>query len=106
MSQTEFAVNGISEPVFGIQVGPGVLTTHPPEKCMGRPCVIHAPSDHHMRDWPTNWRSDRQLMERMCPHGQGHPDPDDLAYQLGIGRKHAGSHGCDGCCAPASEVPA
>lgn len=97
-------VDGISEPQFGIQMGPGYLTTHGPEKCAGRACVIHAPSDHHMREWRTNWRSDRQLMERMCPHGVGHPDPDDLAYQLSIGRKHAGVHGCDGCCAPPEHV--
>lgn len=87
---TEFYVDNIAEPVFGMQVGPGVINAHPPSKCAGDNCVIHNPSDHHMRSWPTNWRSDRQMMERTCPHGVGHPDPDDINPDT--------SHGCDGCC--------
>lgn len=94
-----FPVDNIAEPVFGIQVGPGTLTNiHDPAKCAGRPCVIHNPSDHHMRDWPLNWRSDKGLMERMCVHGTGHPDPDDLAFHVENGREWQGVHGCDGCC--------
>lgn len=30
-------------------------------------------------------------MERICPHGVGHPDPDDTNPDT--------VHGCDGCCA-------
>lgn len=69
------------------------------------PCVIHNPSFHHMNGWPTNWRADRGIMERICPHGVGHPDPDDMAYQRRtyMGGRHPeyidGVHGCDGCCA-------
>lgn len=63
---------------------------HDPIGCEGRPCVIHHPSDHHMRSWPLHWRDDRYLMERICEHGVGHPDPDD--------RNTDGIHGCDGCC--------
>ena len=44
-----------------------------------------------MRDWPQHFRDDRGIMERICPHGVGHPDPDD--YLAGDGM-----HGCDGCC--------
>lgn len=63
-------------------------------------CVIHNPSDHVMKDFPTNWRADRGLMERICPHGVGHPDPDDLAFKKTVDpdAKHWGVHGCDGCC--------
>jgi hypothetical protein len=32
-------------------------------QCVGRPCVVHAPSDHHMTSWPLNWRADTQVME-------------------------------------------
>jgi hypothetical protein len=45
-------------------------------------------------------------MERICPHGVGHPDPDDLAYRISIAKKmgkdtkYLGIHGCDGCCTP------
>lgn len=66
--------------------------THQPGTCMGEYCCIHNPSDHHMREWKMNWRGDRRLMERICEHGVGHPDPDDISTDT--------VHGCDGCCAP------
>lgn len=89
-----------TEPQFGFHIGQTVLVNvHTPDKCAGRPCVLHNPSDHHMRDWPLVWRGDRRIMERKCPHRIGHPDPDDLAYQLSIGAD-SGVHGCDGCCRP------
>jgi len=65
-------------------------------------CPIHAPTPHGMRDWPTHWRDDRLLMERICPHGVGHPDPDHLAHTARRrGERWARGeaiHGCDGCC--------
>lgn len=63
-------------------------------------CPIHAPSDHHMVDWPVELRSGG-LMERICEHGVGHPDPDSYAYFESLNPKDAwawGVHGCDGCC--------
>lgn len=71
-----------------------VLLVHPKTKCKGQHCCIHNPSDHHMKEWPQNWRDDRGIMERICPHGIGHPDPDDPAFKNPIN----GVHGCDGCC--------
>lgn len=57
-----------------------------------------------MRDWPQFWRDDRGLMERICSHGIGHPDPDDLAYKIRTGGDDAeGVHGCDGCCFDAKD---
>lgn len=66
-------------------------------------CVIHAPSNHIMRAFPTHWREDRRIMERICPHGIGHPDPDDMNYIYATqggeeSRNIASMHGCDGCC--------
>lgn len=70
--------------------GQKLLKVHSEEKCIGEHCVIHNPSDHVMRDFPTHWRVDRGFMERICTHGVGHPDPDDpFADPV---------HGCDGCC--------
>lgn len=85
--------------------GTGQLVwVHTPDKCKGEYCCIHNPSDHHMKDWPTHWRDDIGLMERICPHGIGHPDPDDLAFKRRkMGEEAAsyfGIHGCDGCCKP------
>jgi len=72
-----------------------VLVTHSKDKCQGQHCSIHNHSDHHMKDWPQNWRGDRGIMERICPHGIGHPDPDDPTNDR--------IHGCDGCCIPPDE---
>lgn len=88
-----------AEAGFGAQVGEVLLRTHGPSKCEGRPCCIHNPSPHHMREWPLNIRFDRGITERMCPHGIGHPDPDDAAYRkTRPGGFDDGTHGCDGCC--------
>ena len=82
--------------------GQKLVGIHDPISCAGRPCVIHNPSDHSMRSFPTLWRGDRGIMERTCPHGIGHPDPDDMEYiRLSRGDEVAraeGVHGCDGCC--------
>lgn len=78
--------------------GERLTGVHSPKACAGRECVIHAPTDHHMRAWELNWRDDRGIFERICPHGIGHPDPDQFAYWREKGWKHAGVHGCDGCC--------
>jgi hypothetical protein len=96
---TSFPVDNIAEPIFGIQMGRGFLrNVHDPARCEGQPCVIHNPSDHHMRDWPLNWRGDTRIMERLCEHGIGHPDPDDLEYQKTIEKEWVAIHGCCGCC--------
>lgn len=87
------------------------LLVHEKADCKGEHCVIHNPSDHPMREFPTHWRADRYLMERICPHGVGHPDPDDIAYKRafvfaknsdGSAREgmYEDAHGCDGCCRP------
>lgn len=67
---------------------------HAEGTCRGDVCVIHKPSGHHMHEWPLNYRFDRGLMERVCVHGVGHPDPD------GVRNWADGVHGCCGCCKP------
>lgn len=92
----------IAEPTFGAQIGKGLVRTHGASDCAGpvgengKPiCCIHNPSNHHMVTWGQNWRGDKGMMERLCLHGIGHPDPDDLAVRT---TEWAGVHGCDGCC--------
>lgn len=88
-----------SQDLIAMHYGPPLLV-HGPERCTGNNCCIHSPSDHHMRDWPMLWRGDLGVMERVCEHRVGHPDPDDLTHR----RRRFGSydgldvHGCDGCC--------
>lgn len=78
------------------------LTTHPEGSCSGERCSIHNPSEHAMSEFPQLWREDRGLMERLCRHGIGHPDPDDIAHKRRTrGDAYAAVeavHGCDGCC--------
>lgn len=98
---SDVKVDLAAESQSGFEMGDGLLmvNVHAPEDCAGRHCVIHNPSDHHMREWKLNWRADRGLMERICPtHGTGHPDPDGLAYEISQGREYQGVHGCCGCC--------
>lgn len=78
------------------------LLVHRERDC-APPCPIHSPSDHPLAEARTHWRGDRVLMERVCPHGIGHPDPDDLARKSALLGEDAsieeyGVHGCDGCC--------
>lgn len=88
--ENTYLIGSGTEPIFGAQVGTVVIeNVHTPDRCAGHHCVIHNPSDHHMRGWPLNWRDDWGIMERICPHGIGHPDPDDIGD---------GVHSCDGCC--------
>lgn len=74
-----------------------LMRVHPPSACEGRHCWVHDPSPTYMATWPIRWREDRGTAERMCPHRIGHPDPDDVAYHLSLGRD-VFVHGCDGCC--------
>lgn len=74
-----------------------VLRVHDKNTCrairgLTEGCVIHKRLDTHMKDWPTNWRSDwGGFMEVICPHGIGHPAPEET-------REGGFGHGCDGCC--------
>lgn len=93
-----------TDPTWGIEQDNVLINTHSEDSCRGEWCVLHNPSNHKMRSWPTLWRDDRKMMERTCPHGVGHPDPDDFAYQIRNGRSNSvGVHGCDGCCVEESE---
>ena len=67
---------------------------HKESDCVGDTCVIHKKTKHHMRHMPQLWRSDRGIMERVCEHGVGHPDPDS-PWPRG---SYEWIHGCDGCC--------
>lgn len=67
---------------------------HDAGTCLKEYCSIHNWSDHPLKGAPQYWRADKGLMERICKHGVGHPDADE------IGLEHAGRgiHACDGCC--------
>jgi hypothetical protein len=94
------------------------VKTHNAMQCAGEPCVVHNPSDHHMKGWPIVYRTDRAvqmppwalegavvggpvfvLAERICTCGIGHPDPDAMAYaRREGGAEFARAQGVHGCC--------
>lgn len=72
------------------------LLAHEEGECKSdNACAIHNRTDHHMRSFKQFYRFDRGIMERICSHGIGHPDPDDIKIITG---SDDGAHGCDGCC--------
>jgi hypothetical protein len=85
--------------------GDGVLKTHAAnDDCFTYGCVVHNPTrDSVMAGFPLNWREDRGIMERICPHGVGHPDFDSANYNIRAGAARLNSHGCDGCCSEKKE---
>ena len=79
------------------------VVVHDEAMCDGEPCPFHNPSNHHMVRWPVHVRLDKAaLVERVCMHGVGHPDPDSMQYIKERHGPHYGTHGCDGCCKPPS----
>jgi len=79
-------------------------TVHPDTACAGRACIVHNPTGHHMQDWRLWWRFDRHIFERICPHGIGHPDPDQEPHWRETGQPLQAVHGCDGCCSKNDET--
>jgi hypothetical protein len=81
--------------------GMKLYNVHPFIKCSGRHCTIHNPSKHRLSDKPLHWRGDKGIFERLCDHGIGHDDHDDVVYRVSIDPENGsiGIHGCDGCCA-------
>lgn len=85
--------------------GINLTKVHPMDNCAGRPCVIHNPTEHHMRRWELLWRDDRQIFERLCVrHGVGHPDPDQFDYWRETRQMWQAVHGCCGCCRKPGEL--
>jgi len=87
------------DPTTGEKYGE-LQNVHPLSACSeARGCGMHnRPSDHALRDAKLLWRDDRQILERVCKHGVGHPDADAAAYLASINRSNDNIHGCDGCC--------
>jgi hypothetical protein len=84
----------------GLAGGAGTMslaTPHDPTLCAGQGCSRHHPSNHHMRTWPKVWRAFYGYSDRMCSHGVGHPDPDDVVHLQALGEVRT-EHACDGCC--------
>lgn len=73
-------------------------TVHPMRYCEGRECTIHNPPSKLPDGWSFYWRTDRGIMERICLHGIGHPDPGQFTYWKENNMEFEAVHGCDGCC--------
>jgi hypothetical protein len=73
-------------------LGQRLFRVHKSGDCLGEFCTIHKPSNHSMILFPQKWNFYLGYMERICPHGVNHPDPDEV--------RPVDVHGCDGCCDP------
>lgn len=81
--------------------GIALVNVHDVHDCLQQAaCIVHDPSDHHMRPLPLHWRQDRGIFERVCEHDVGHPDPDQLEYWEQTAQQWQWIHGCcsGGCC--------
>jgi hypothetical protein len=90
-----------NEPVR-IQFGIVLHNVHPHGTCVEPDrCVIHQPTEHHMRAWEAGWDDVRAQVIRRCPHGSWHPDPDAVVIsKFGALLEAVEPHTwvCDGCC--------
>jgi hypothetical protein len=77
-----------------------ITNVHSKNKCSGDFCTVHNMSDHVLRKFPQHWREDRSIMERICDHGVGHPDPDN-PWPVDDCRW---IHGCCGCCGESTDT--
>lgn len=96
--ETVFADNAGDGLEVTVHEGIELVGVHDSDRCAGEVCVIHNQTDHHMRSWRLIWRDDRAIFERICPHGIGHPDPDQYPFWKRTGQMVEAVHGCDGCC--------
>lgn len=74
--------------------GQTLVGVHERGTCVGNACPIHNVSNHPLKGSKQRWRRDKGMMERICDHGVGHPDPDDYKSRSSMWS----THGCDGCC--------
>jgi len=88
----------INNDTFELDDGLYMLGVHLRSECYPRVCIMHNPTVHVMSDKPLHWREDRQIFERICEHGAGHPDPDQFGYWKETNQEQQSIHGCDGCC--------
>ena len=89
-----------------LEVTQGIIH-HVAADCDDRPCPFHRPSLHPMIEERMHLR-ESGLIERLCKHGVGHPDPDSASYMeemMGHEPGTWGVHGCDGCCRKLDEHP-
>lgn len=99
-------VRAANKPEYVTGTGQKLWRVHLKQDCQHRICDIHnPPKGLPESDWPTHWRSDRGLMERICPHGIGHPTKAHMEFLREMDEvrgtensKWEGIHGCDGCC--------
>jgi hypothetical protein len=80
------------------------LFTHTQGTCYGPYCAIHNPMPGPWAEWPRLWREDRNILERVCPHGVGHPVAEMYEWAITNGHGYSLVHGCCGECVCSSRV--
>lgn len=111
MADDDFPWDLYSRKEFALAEGITLVNTHPEILCQGRGCSLHHPSEHHMRNWPKDFRTrethpgDWGFFDRFCRHRKGHPDPDDVRYWREERGRDITAHECcvTKCCQPFGE---
>jgi len=68
-------------------------------------CALHRPTIHKLTGSKQVLRGST-LIEDICPHGIGHPNPDSADYlNWRDGTTTWDIHGCDGCCGSVESDP-
>lgn len=92
--------------MWSLPGGVVLYNVHPASQCVGSPCWIHHPTNHHMIDWPmvqaSSPRWPAPLMMRECLHGVLHLDPDQRWFVERILHVEW-IEDCDGCCSVRTE---
>lgn len=83
-----------------------LVDVHPMVDCADLPCAIHNPTGHDMESWPLVLRANTtEVLDRVCAHGEHHPDPDQFAFWATHGLESRAVHECDGCCRQQEQEP-
>lgn len=72
------------------------------DDCIDHGCAIHNPdqdAQYVAENWPLNWRTDRGILEYICPCGIGHPVPEGIRWlERTHGPRTAWAESVHGCC--------
>lgn len=81
-----------------LESGQTLVNVHPRLECVGEWCPIHRPMPGPWSNWPRQWSDERDIMERVCPHGIGHPVAEMYQWAMERGRGFDLVHGCCSSC--------
>lgn len=74
-----------------------LLNHHRADQCHSQWCALHNPKPGPWSAWPRWWVGALERLDRICPHGVGHPVVESADWLRAHGKAHLLVHDCDGC---------